>query len=124
RCDLFSLGAVLYQMATGTKPFQAKTKSEVMSLIQDQAHVPLRQLAPHASTQLEGIIDRLLAKRPGDRYQTALALRADFELLRKTRMPAPHPSTGDPGANRAIAVLPFEIVRGGGPTLEYFRDGL
>ena len=125
RCDLFSLGAVLYQMATGAKPFQAKSKSEVIALIREQPHVPPRQLAPDAPVQLEGIIDRLLAKRPGDRYQSALALRADFDLMRRSRTLAPPRPAGELESGRAsAAVLPFEIVGAAGPRLEDFRDGL
>jgi serine/threonine protein kinase/tetratricopeptide (TPR) repeat protein len=124
RCDLFSFGAVLYQMATGTRPFQAKSKNEVMALIREQPHVPLRQLRPDASVELEGIIDRLLAKRPCDRYQTALALRADFAQMRGRAHP-PQQSGGDVESRRvSAAVLPFEIVGPSGPDIEHFRDGL
>jgi serine/threonine protein kinase/tetratricopeptide (TPR) repeat protein len=125
RCDLFSLGVVLYQMSTGSRPFQAKSKNEIISLICDQPHLPLRQLAPQQSVQLEAIVERLLAKRPENRYQTATALRADLDLLRGTRARRPPSSPLETASNAAsVAVLPFEIVGASSPELEQFRDGL
>lgn len=69
RCDLFSFGAVLYQMATGARPFEARTKSDVVSLILEQPHIPLRQLAPHQPPQLEHIVEP-------DRHSIPIALGA------------------------------------------------
>src|SRR6185295_1544254 len=90
RCDLFALGAVLYQMATGARPFDIQPRNALTSAIQLQAHMPMRQLAPHHPLQLERIIDRLLAKHPDDRYQSAATLRAELDaLLRGMKAPAP-----------------------------------
>jgi serine/threonine protein kinase/tetratricopeptide (TPR) repeat protein len=125
RCDLFSLGAVLYQMATGSRPFQAKSRNEITTLICEQPHIPLRQLTPQQPAQFEAIVDRLLAKRPGDRYQTAAALRRQLDLLRMTR--ERHSPSSSPAVQThipSVAVLPFEIVGASTPSLEQFRDGL
>ena len=125
RCDLFSFGAVLYQMATGARPFEARTKSDVVSLILEQPHIPLRQLAPHQPPQLEDIVDRLLAKRPDDRYDTASSLRDDLLAMKRRDHSISDRRTGS-DARRCVslAVLPFEIVGSPGPLSAAFRDGL
>ena len=70
RCDLYSLGIMLYEMLTGTKPFRA---ASVEQLLQMHVKAPLPVLpAPHA--KLQPVLDRLLAKDPADRYESAGAL--------------------------------------------------
>jgi TolB-like protein/tetratricopeptide (TPR) repeat protein len=125
RCDLFSLGAVMYQMATGSRPFQAKSKDEIVTLIREQPHLPLRQLAPHQSVELEAIVDKLLAKRPDDRYQTAAAVRADLSALKRSRGREGQPTASAVTPGRvSLAILPFEILGAHGGEIEQFRDGL
>jgi serine/threonine protein kinase/tetratricopeptide (TPR) repeat protein len=126
RCDLFSLGAVLYQMATGARPFEAKSKNEVVSLILDHPHIPLRQLAPRRPAQLEHIVDRLLAKHPDDRYGTAAALRDDLSAMTQRGRSVSERSGGSTDRRRcaSLAVLSFEIVGAAGPCSLAFRDGL
>ena len=82
RSDLYSLGILLYQMTTGARPFDVAPRNVLVSAIQSQAHVPVRTLRPQVPAGLERIIDKLLAKRPEDRYQTAHALRTDLDGLR------------------------------------------
>ena len=122
RCDLFSLGVVLYQMATGARPFEARSTQEVIALIRDHPHVPVRQLAPQHPVEIERIIDKLLAKRPEDRYQTAWALRAELEPMRR-RSVGSKPA-GAESARASVAVLPFQIVGAADRSAEEFRDGL
>jgi tetratricopeptide (TPR) repeat protein/tRNA A-37 threonylcarbamoyl transferase component Bud32 len=111
RCDLYSLGAVLYQMATGTRPFEARSKQDVMELIQGQPHIPLRRLAPHHPAELERIVDRLLAKRPEARYQTSWQLRADLQTLLRLSVHADASSAGrKQSIDTAIAILPFRVI--------------
>ena len=81
RCDLYSLGAVLYQMTTGVRPFEQTTRNALIEAIQHQSHVPMRDRAPHHPAQLGRVIDRLLAKHPDQRYQSAATLRADIDAL-------------------------------------------
>jgi TolB-like protein/tetratricopeptide (TPR) repeat protein/tRNA A-37 threonylcarbamoyl transferase component Bud32 len=123
RCDLFALGAVLYQMATGARPFDNLSRNALISAIQVQPHVPMRQLAPHHPVRLEHIIDTLLAKRPDDRYQSAAALRAELETLHRTvKAATPGAETG-PGTV-SLAVLPFEVVGADEPDALSLREGL
>ena len=71
RSDLFSLGAVLYAMAAGRPPFRADSAMAVLKRVCDDRHRPIRELNPDVPDWLEAMIDRLLAKDPADRFQTA-----------------------------------------------------
>jgi serine/threonine protein kinase len=83
RSDLFSLGAVMYQMATGGLPFQGKTSPEITDAILHQAVTAPVRLNPRIPTELERIILRSLEKDPALRYQTASGLAADLKRLKR-----------------------------------------
>jgi serine/threonine protein kinase len=71
RTDLFSLGSVLYAMCTGHSPFRAETTVAVLRRICDGAPRPVREINPEIPEWLAAIIDKLLAKRPSERYGSA-----------------------------------------------------
>jgi len=71
RSDLFSLGSVLYAMCTGHSPFRAESTMGVLRRISDEPHRPVRQINPDIPQWLAEIIDRLLAKDPNQRFQSA-----------------------------------------------------
>ena len=71
RADLFSLGSVLYEALAGKPPFDGKTPLAVLRRVADEDHTPLRELNPQVPEWLEEVIDRLLAKDPADRFQSA-----------------------------------------------------
>lgn len=79
RSDVWALGVVLYEMATGRRPFQGQTGFELSSAILNQAPPPLPSAVP---TQLGGVIERCLAKEPGQRYQRGSEVRAVLEAVR------------------------------------------
>jgi tetratricopeptide (TPR) repeat protein len=97
RSDLYALGAVLYEMTTCVRPFALASKRALIDAVRYQPHAPMRELAPHHPAQLGLVIDRLLAKRPDQRYQSAAALRADIDLIAHRTvgdLRAPEPAGG------------------------------
>jgi serine/threonine protein kinase/Tol biopolymer transport system component len=83
RSDLFSLGAVLYEMATGAPPFGGETSGAIFEAILKQQPVQPSGLNPTLSLELENIILRLLEKDRDLRYQSAAELQTDLERLRR-----------------------------------------
>ncbi len=87
RSDLFSLGAILYEMCAGQPPFDGNSALAILKQIAEAKHRPLRELNPEVPDWLALTIDRLLAKKPADRIQSAamLAELLDFQwALMKT----------------------------------------
>lgn len=83
RSDLFSLGVVLYQMATGSQPFHGNTAPEVTDAILHQTPMPPTQVNPRIPKELERILLRAIEKDPAMRYQTASDLRAELKRLKR-----------------------------------------
>ena len=83
RTDLFSLGAVLYEMATGTLPFRGETSGVIFESILNRAPVSPLRLNPDLSTDLTRIIDKCLEKDRNLRYQHAADVRTDLQRLKR-----------------------------------------
>ena len=82
RSDLFSLGVMLYEMATGQRPFTGDTSISIISSIVKDTPRPITELNPSLPRDLGRIVRRALAKDPERRYQSAKDLRNDLEELK------------------------------------------
>jgi serine/threonine protein kinase len=85
RSDLFSVGVVIYEMATGRLPFAGASPSETVTNVLEKDPAPLTSLSPDRPRELERIVKQLLAKRAADRYQSAADLRDALALLMRPR---------------------------------------
>ena len=124
RTDIFSLGVVLYEMATGRQAFGGSSTAVIFEAILNRAPAGLRSLNSEAPAELERIIAKALEKERDFRYQGAAELRADLKRL-KQELDSGRTSTASAPAptEKSLAVLYFENL-GGSKEDEYFRDGI
>ena len=131
--DLYALGALLFEMTTGRRPFSG---DDVLSLLYQIAHEPaplLRVVRPGLSAELEAVVARCLEKAPLRRFSDAgallRALRGDSSddgrglPTRASSFAGRAPESGTGKGIQSLVVLPFEN-RSGDPAQEFFADGM
>ncbi|HEY8181952.1 MAG TPA: protein kinase [Thermoanaerobaculia bacterium] len=82
RTDIFALGAVLYEMATGKRAFEGKTRTSLIAAIVSGRPMPISQVQPLAPPALEHVIERCLEKDPADRWQSAHDVAEELKWVR------------------------------------------
>jgi WD40 repeat protein/serine/threonine protein kinase len=118
RSDLFSLGCVLYRLATGRLPFQADHVMGILAAIVNTNPVPPRQLNPHLPTQLNDLILRLLAKGPAQRPASAQAVVEALAAI-ESRLAPPRPPQPRRRWGRLVAVATALLAMVGGGFLAH-----
>ena len=130
RTDIFSLGTVLYQMATGKFPFPGETSAVIFDAILNREPAPIVEADPSLPARLEAIIFRALEKDSKLRYQSAtdmktelLRLQRDIDAQERGESSGSRPRAAAAEEDKSVAVLYFEN-RSGQEEDEYFRDGV
>jgi len=130
RSDIFSLGVMFFEMATGRRPFRGANSIELLSAVLKDPAPALGDVRPELPRHLGRIIERCLEKAPVDRYQTARDVFNELRSLQKETSSAPRlVSSSDSVQRRAqaeapwIAVMPLECHTAD-PELKSLADGL
>ena len=118
RSDLFSLGCVMYAMAAGRSPFRAETTMAVLRRVCEDRPRPLRDVNPDIPDWLEGIVAKLLAKEPADRFRSADEVAGLLErCLAHIQQPKhnplpdlPEPPAGDRRAGRRLLLITLALA--------------
>jgi eukaryotic-like serine/threonine-protein kinase len=124
RSDLFSFGAVLYQMATGVMPFRGESSAVIFREILDGTPTPAVRLNPDIPADLDRIIDKALEKDRDLRYQSAAEMRSDLQRLRRDSESAKSPAAPAPrqrGLPWVAGATALILIAAAGAAYFFFR---
>jgi len=107
RSDLFALGAVLYEMVTGVRPFEGKSQISVASAILEKDPDPVSKRQPLTPPALEHVINACLEKKPDDRLQSARDVRLELKWIAEAPPPVSLPAAS---AKTRSSVLPWAVA--------------
>jgi serine/threonine protein kinase len=103
RSDLFSLGAVLYEMSTGRQPFAGASPAEALFNVLDKTPAPVRSQASGRVLPVDPLVRKLLAKNPEQRYRSAADVRRALAAIRAgALMPGPQMKRSRPSTMRGV----------------------
>jgi serine/threonine protein kinase/Tfp pilus assembly protein PilF len=123
RTDLFSFGAVLYEMAAGKHPFAAPTPAVLFDSILNRNPAPLAQLNPGLPAEFERVVAKAMEKSRGSRYQSAAEMKSDLSRMTMNSRSGPVLPVVAAPPRHSIAVLPFADMSPE-KDQEYFCDGM
>jgi len=83
RSDIFALGAVLFEMATGTRAFEGKTTASVIAAVLERNPAPISTVQPMSPPSLDEVVKTCLAKDPEERWQSARDVRLQLDYIRR-----------------------------------------
>ncbi len=121
RTDIYSLGVVLHEMATGRRTFQGGTSAELVSAVLRDTPPVVTEVRPELPAELARVIRRCLEKDPLHRWQTARDVANELRDLEESRRQGAGPAAAQFAAS--VAVMPFQNLSPD-PENEYFSDGL
>jgi serine/threonine protein kinase/cytochrome c-type biogenesis protein CcmH/NrfG len=126
RADIFSLGAVLYEMITGRQAFTGQSRADIIATILKGDPPSLRKARAHVPSMLSSLVKTCLAKEPGNRWQSAADVATSLRTIATglTRRRSDSPSTERSSrAMRSLVVLPLHN-HSGDPNQQYLADGM
>jgi serine/threonine-protein kinase len=112
RCDIFALGTVIYEMATGVAPFSGDDITQIMFQIVNAAPPVPSAVQPRLPAMLDLVLARALAKNPDSRYQDARELAADLRACAARLATAPPPRATEDDATQTLPIRAFSLPSG------------
>ncbi len=110
RSDLFNVGAILYEMLTGQRPFQGRSTSEVLNAVLNNDPIEMPETGGKFDANLARLLRRCLEKNPNERFQSALDLAFDLEALSLPSDKAPRSRWRKRGVGIALAVAGLSLL--------------
>jgi Tol biopolymer transport system component/predicted Ser/Thr protein kinase len=109
RSDVFALGAVFYEMATGQRPFEGKSQISVASAILEKDPAPIGELQPLTPAAFERVVSTCLQKNPEERFQSTRDIRLELKWIAENPIAETKPSDVS-AAKKSLRLLPWALV--------------